>query len=216
MSEFHEIYPLSDPTRPMVIIGSNAFSDFSLDDRLPYQYILAGMVHNIILIDGNNYVLHAAKPLIPKDIDLSLINAVVLPDRLIHKVTQEGLYYYSTDVESGGNYFGDRDTCIKRKATYYRPDMASVAKSSKLLIETSFIAKMNPSFLQIDIEGNDLELLVDVMNKQCRPQIIIYEYHYQERNNVMAFDRFLLSHGYSNVVHPINPTQNLCYVKTAN
>ena len=216
VNRIHENYPINDPTRPMVIVGSNKFCDLEGDDFVPYQYILSNQVKHLILIDGNNSVLHNPRPLIAEDIDLSLINAVILPDRIIKNVNQEGLYFYQTTAESGGNYFGDKHTCLTRKNTYIQPDKASVEKSFKLLLDSSFIARINPAFLQIDIEGHDLELLVDIINRHCRPYIIIYEWHYQDPNNVKALDHHLAALGYSNVQHPTNPAQNLCYIKATN
>ena len=154
--------PKISKDRPMIIVGSNTFSTTEGDDAFPYSYICDGDVKNLILIDGNNYVLHTPRPLIPTSIDLSLVNAVVLPERIAKTCRTHGLFYYSFSEDSGGNCFGTREECEERQKFCRKPELSAVKKSNKILIDPGFIATLNPSFLQIDIEGHDLEFIVAV------------------------------------------------------
>ena len=197
--------------RPMVIVGANTFSTREGDDAFPYSYICAGDVKNLILIDGNNHVLHTPRPLIPTSIDLSLINAVVLPERIAKICRTHGLFYYSFLRDSGGNFFGTQEECEGRQKMFHKPELTTVKKSNKIFIDPEYIATLNPSFLQIDIEGHDLELLLNILGKGCRPDVIVYEYHYQASENVAAADQAITTLGYNRIEHPSNPKVNLVY-----
>ena len=105
---------------------------------------------------------------------------------------------------------------IKGKKTFYKPENATVERSYKITVDSAFIAKLNPTFLQIDIEGNDLELLLDILKRQCFPDVLVYEHHYQTQQNIISADKYIPSLGYSCIEHPSNPKMNLVYAKVDN
>ena len=197
----------------MAIIGCNLFDQPTGDDEIPYSYILQEKVTDLLLVDGNSEMPKIQRELIPLETNITFIEGVVLPNRFLHLVGQEGLYYFSTFKNSGGNFYGSKDECIKRKNTYTGKHEATIEKvPEKTIVTAKDISDFNPDFLQIDIEGHDLELLTEVIVLGCRPNILIYEHHYQSKDNIVKFDQLIKNIGYASFPHTSNKV-NMLYKK---
>ena len=197
----------------MAIIGCNLFDQPTEDDKIPYSYILQERVTDLLLVDGNSEMQKIQRELIPLKTNITFIEGVALPNRILHLVRQEGLYYFSTLKRSEGNYFGSKDECIKRKNRYTGKHEATIEKvAEKTIVTAKDISQFNPDFLQIDIEGHDLELLSDIIAFGCTPNILIYEHHYQSPENIVKFDQLIKNIGYASFPHTSNK-ENMLYKK---
>jgi len=204
----------------IAVIGANVFGNSS-HDNLAINLARMPEAKTLLLIDGNAKCLHHENSLHNELIRLdhlsvSLLCAVLLPKKLCSLRENEDLYFYSRDSLSGGNYFGLKIDCDRRCDRSINIDniAATSQKVDLPVLSVGFLNEYNPDFLQIDIEGPDIEIVYELITQTpCRPKCIVAEYQYQLMANIKNFNNVMKRNGYKLLPHPESPEMNLVYLK---